>query len=341
MKLRTVLLFSAGITILTVAVGFGVGLLLTDHLPWMVVTAFVCTMLLVPVPALACLMVANVSFSLDGPDGRRFLRRLVYVVAGIQLLGVLGLVLVAIAVPDRAGYLAGVVALSIVLLWSGIRLGTRFQQRLIDESTEHRAWAAWPRSRVRRATFRIVIVFTIASMVSSGAVVVLGLTLGEGDGLSPGSSIIYGLTLGCFAASIACLVLAWPLVKDMRRVLGRDHATQKAIVRVVLRNKNDPLSEDAQDKAAAYAGIMAVYYPFQIAQLTLLFGGLWLQQVWNLPDGPSRPSDPLYPFALGMVIGLPLLVLISLPFIIRESRRARRYARDHPERSACAVKERR
>ncbi|VXB41848.1 hypothetical protein [Citricoccus sp. K5] len=49
MKLRTVLLFSAGITILTVAVGLGVGLLLADHLPWMVVTAFVCTMLLVPV----------------------------------------------------------------------------------------------------------------------------------------------------------------------------------------------------------------------------------------------------------------------------------------------------
>lgn len=338
MKLRSVLLFSAGITILTVTVGLGIGLLLADHQPWMVVTAFVCTMLLIPVPAMACLMVANVSFNLEGPDGRRFLRRLVYVVAGIQLLGVLGLVLVAIAAPDSAGYLVGVVVLSIVLLWSGIRLGMRFQQRLVDESAEHRTWASWPRSRVRRAILRVVVVFTIASMVGSGAILVLGLTLGEGDGLSPGSSIIYGLSLGCFAASIACLVLAWPLVKDMRRVLGRDHATQKAIVRVVLRNKNDPLSEDAQDKAAAYAGIMAVYYPFQIAQLTLLFGGLWLQQVWNLPDGPS---DPLYPVALGLVIGLPLLVLISLPIIIRECRRARRYARDHPERCPCPVKERR
>lgn len=338
MKLRSVLLFSAGIAILTLALGLGVGLLLADHEPWMVVTAFVSTMLLVPVPALACLMVANVSFNLGSPDGRQFLRRLVYVVAGIQLLGVLGLVVVAIAAPDSAGYLMGVVALSIVLLWSGIRLGMRFQQRLVDESSDHRAWAPWPRSRVRRAILRIVIVFAIASMVGIGAVVVLGQTLGEGDGLSLGSSIIYGLSFGCIAASIACLVVAWPLVKDMRRVLGRDHATQKAIVRVVLHNKNDPLSEDAQYKAAAYAGIMAVYYPFQIAQFALLFGGLWLQQVWALPDGPS---DPLYPFALGLVIGYPLLILISLPFIIREAGRARRYARDHAELCPCSVEKRR
>lgn len=327
-KLRWILLFSVGIGLLVAAVGLGAGLLLIEHDPWVAVTAFVATTLVVSTPALACLMVANLLFDLDQEDGRRFLRRFVYVTAGIQLLGVLGMVPVALAAPDSVGYLLGVVALSVVLLWCGVRLGTRFQRRLVVESAQHSAWSPWSKPRLRRAALRVVTVFALAGMIGCAAFVWWGFALDDGEGPSFGAPIVYGLSLGAIAAALACLVVSWPLVKDMRRVLGRDFATQKAIVRVVLRNKDDVLSEEAQHQAAAYAGIMAVYYRFQIAQFALLLGGLWLQQVWNLTSGPS---DSLVPLTLGLVIGIPLVFLTILPFIIREARRAKRYAIDHAE----------
>lgn len=152
--------------------------------------------------------------------------------------------------------------------------------------------------------------------------------LAEDDGTSHLAPIMYGVSFGFISASVACLVVAWPLVKDLRHALGRDYATQKAIGRVVLRNKNDYLSSDGERRAATYAGIMAVYLPFQTAQIVLLFAGLWVQHLWNLIDEASTAYSWL---TIGMVIGCPVLLAATLPFMIRQARNAKRYAVEHAD----------
>ncbi|WP_026536137.1 hypothetical protein [Arthrobacter sp. H14] len=328
MKLRWVFLFGGGIALLTAAVGVGAALLFDDSEPWVLIVTLLSAMLLITAPAIAGIWVANFTFDLESTDGRGVFRRLVLITTAIQLLGIVGLVFVAIAVPSATAFLVGVTALSAALLLVGLRIGIRLHRRMANGSRDGKAWSPWSPTLIRSKVMRVVVVFLIASVIGVGGLIGLRFIVTDPGEASSLAVVMYGFSFGFISASVACIVVAWPLVKDLRHALGRDYATQKAIGRVVLRNKDDELPEGGQQKATSYAAIMSVYLPFQIAQITLLFAGLWLQQLWNLIDESSTAYSSL---TLGLVISYPILLAAALPFIIRQARNAKRYAVEHAD----------
>lgn len=72
MRLLWIFVLSSAVVLLTMTVGIGAALLLDDHEPWVLLLTFVCVMLLIAIPSLAGIMVANFLFDIEKPDGRRF-----------------------------------------------------------------------------------------------------------------------------------------------------------------------------------------------------------------------------------------------------------------------------
>ncbi len=325
MKLRWIFLVAILGTVASGALGFGVALLVPADPEWLTFAAAFSAMGLALIPLLAGLTAATLIFDPDTTDGRKGFRRLVLVVGASELLAVLGAVVVAAAAPTITSSVVVVIIVSAVLLVVGLRVGGRIRRRTASAPKDAGPWVSWSPAVVRRKVTRIALVFVLVTMLATGVIVGLGLAFDEAGKLSVAEALV-GVALGLMSSSIACMVVSWPLAKDLRRALGNGYSEQKAIARVVLRGKSDDLSDEGRQRATTYARIAASYLPFQIAQLALLFGGLWLQQVWNLARGSI---DGLVTFTWIIVVTYPVLVAIILPMLVVQARRAKRYAAAH------------
>ena len=325
MKLRWIFLVAILGTLAAGALGVAVALLVPASPDWVMFVASLSAMSLLLIPLFAGLATATLIFDPDTADGRRGVRRLVLVVAALELLSAVGAVLVAVAVPAITPHVVGVIVVSVVLLVEGMRLGGRIRRRTARAAEDAAPWVSWSPAVVKRKVTRIVMVFVLVTVLATAAIVGLGIAFDEGGELS-GTVALVGLAPGLMSASIACMVVSWPLAKDLRRSLGNSYTEQKVIARVVLRGKDDELSEDGGLRAATYARIAASYLPFQIAQLVLLFAGIWFQQVWNLEQGSV---DGMITFTRVVVVAYPVLVAVILPMLVVQARRAGRYAAAH------------
>jgi hypothetical protein len=322
-KLRWTFLIAIGLALLAGAAGFGAAVLLPDD-PLLTFAAIMCVTALITVPVIAGLTIANLGFDPDSADGRVGMRRLLLVVAGLELLPAVGCLAVALTAPEATLYVGAAVVVSAALLVGGVRLGGRIQRLSVRESQDPPVGTSWSRTVVQRKVRKVLVVFVLGTAVGIAGMVALG---GESDErLDPVSAVTYGLPVGLIAAAIACMVVSWPLTKELRNAMGSGYAEQRAIVRVVLRGKADELSEPGARHAANYARIAAASLPFQAAQFALLFGGLWLTQMGIVVRGHGGELSPI---PLALVIAYPVFAVVFLPTLLRQTRRARRYAAAH------------
>lgn len=139
MTLGSMFLSAAAVAALTIASVVGVVSLVDDRRPWVILVTTTSTMLLILAPAIAGLMTANLNVGRDSDAAARIIRRLVLDVAGIQLVGILGLLFVAVAAPEPTVLLAVVAATSVLLLVASVRLGIG-QARARHHATRAQAW---------------------------------------------------------------------------------------------------------------------------------------------------------------------------------------------------------
>jgi hypothetical protein len=174
---------------------------------------------------------------------------------------------------------------------------------------------------LRRKITVIALTFVItAAVTGAGLSIVFGLLQGG----IPIDALMFALQLSFFAAAIAAAIVALPIDRAMRDATGRDLGRSQAFKKIVLQKKNIPLVPGDEPAAARYAALASAALSFQLVFFVVLYAGILLGQVPRLFDGDVG----WFSKALVGIMVVALLVLV--PMLIRQVRRARRYVREHP-----------
>ncbi|BDZ47128.1 hypothetical protein [Naasia aerilata] len=259
--------------------------------------------------------------------GRRYLLRMVVVTVALQVVGAVLAVLVAgeqrMPMWQPALYLALVAVLTV----ANVALARWVRRR--DDLRPPAPSAVWNRDVIRRKSRTVALWFLGALLVFGVGLFVLETVVPEaGDRDSSLMLVWLALSLAFLTGSFACMVVAWPLLRQVREVKGRYVSDLRTIARVVIKGKKEDLSEEEEGRAARYARIMTAYYPFQIAQFTFLYLGILCQQ---LPRALGDDGAGLRPFSVYLSVLLVVVFVVMVPLVLRQWRRAKRYAATHAD----------
>lgn len=254
-------------------------------------------------------------------DSRRYYRRVILVVIGLEVLA--AVVTVVYAVVTRAGalipiiFIGGGVLLTAVALLVGPAL-YRYDRTHRPPASD---WVAIEPSQISRRILATVITF-----VGVFALGIIG--LGIANTVFPRTLRVAQLLP--FALSFAFIISGGVSVfsttgwnRRLRDVTDRDPSRLRRVARVVLRNKNIDLDDRDLVAAARCAAVISVTMPFQLANIVLLYAGLLLQQIPALQNGSANE------YSIIVIILLIAFLVVLLPLQIVRIRRARQYARTH------------
>ncbi|AMM21210.1 hypothetical protein AX769_15040 [Frondihabitans sp. PAMC 28766] len=255
-------------------------------------------------------------------SSRRYFRRTVCVVVGLEILAAVVIVVYALSTAASALIPVLFIGSGVVLTALALLIGPalyRYDEARRPASSD---WVAIEPALIRRRIVAVAITFLGVLALSVIAFTIL-------DGVAP-----HSLTIGqdfAFAVEFACFVSAFVAIfstvgwnRRMRDITDRDPSRLRRVARVVLRNKKEDLDEQDLEAAARYAAFIPITMTFQIAYFILLYAGIVLEQVDQLRDGDS---DHL---AVPLIALFVAILVILVPLQITRIRRARRYAREHP-----------
>lgn len=298
--------------------------------PMLLLSSFA-VMMVTMAPIFAGSMLALSPIDPKLPEGRRYFRRRIAMFVCVQLLGVVGIVAFAV-IEGSPWWLPVVITAAGVLLAALCRpVGDSLRRRGTTSPPTRHPNRELTRQERSRKVRRVAITFAVTLVVASAALTAVFFALpAEGDDRAEvlTFAFMFGASFACLAAGLACVVVSWPLVRSLRDKLGSDPREHRLIKRVVIRGKNDELTREQSERAAAYAVVLSDFYPFQIAQLLLLYAALLLQQGVSLM---SNPDSELRWLAIGVAILLLVVIIVYLPMTIRHVRRVRRYAAEPRE----------
>jgi hypothetical protein len=273
--------------------------------------------------ALGLVVVQSPPASVPGREARRPVRLLV-AVGVITLLVVVQLVaavLAGVAFPVVAGVLLGLVGTAAASWILGVRAGVVLddRQREREESgTPESSDLGWTPEAIRRKVRVVIVTFLVALAASSILAVVLAVT-GE-DG--PEETWTFIVQLSFTSAAIACVAVAFPAQLAVSPIVrGLDMADRKAVGRRV-NGKADLLAPDLEWRAARMAAVMRVSQPFLMAQTLLIFVGIVV---------PTIARGVFDTWVILMFAVLAVLMLATLPLIIRQHRAVKRFAEETRE----------
>ncbi|MEZ2390192.1 hypothetical protein AB6813_11700 [bacterium RCC_150] len=254
---------------------------------------------------------------------RRFYKRWLWVVMGLEFLGAIAIIVFAVVVQSPVWlpvlFIAGGIALTGISLLLG-----RFLLRHDEAHPRPPVWAPITRNEIRRKIAIVAITFAVVFAV---AIVVLGV-FGVGSNkaaLQNGVQPLFALAFALLAAGFACVIVSLPLNRRLRDAVGRDLGTIRKVAKVVLSNKKLDLDQSEQVAAAKYAAVIPTTLSFILSYLTLLYLGLGTQQVQHLISGQADA------FTIGFSAFLIVALVILIPIYAVRIRRARAYARDHAD----------
>jgi MFS family permease len=252
------------------------------------------------------------------PDGRRFFQRGAVVLGTLVAAAIIALVVVAVL-----GELAAPVALALVgsgLLYVALNvIGGEFLRRR-DERLRPTRRAPSPldedatRRRIRLAALLFVGVLLVGVLVT----VVVALVWGDAGDVPPllGLSVLFA----ALAAGFSILNAIMTLNAAGREVIGTDTARAKRIGRL-LRGKDVDVSPEERDLAIRYAPIARSLAGWNLAQFSLLYVGLFAQ---NLGRFLGEKSD----FSLFSGVFSAALVIVGvtlIPMMLRQRSRIDRF----------------
>jgi hypothetical protein len=271
------------------------------------------------------------------PQGRRYFQRLAGISAGTQLLGAIGIVVFAIVQGAPSWLPVSIIAAGAVLTTVSILAAEALRRREAAGSRIGGANRELTRQERNRKARGVAITFAVTLVVASAVMISVMFALLDDDD-DPAQllavSIAFGITFAFLAASIACLVVGWPLVRALRDHLGPDPKDHRLLKRVVVRGKSEELDAEQSERAVRYAVVLADFLPFQLAQFLLLYAALLLQQGISLL---SNPDSELRGLTIGLAVFLLAVLITCLPIFLRQFRRVRNYAADHRHLTAQPV----
>jgi hypothetical protein len=165
---------------------------------------------------------------------------------------------------------------------------------------------------------------TLAVAVTVALILTVG-DSGDRDPVSTLNALALALAVAAFAATGVSLAAVFASNARTRAVLGTDVSRSQRISRVVLRGKDEPLSDEEHDLAARFAPLAATTVGWTVAELAFLYLALALQnaaRVWS--------TDGVDGFALTIVILLVVASALFFPAMVKQRRRALRFAAAHP-----------
>jgi len=246
---------------------------------------------------------------------RQRARRLLGWMLGVQAGGA-ALVLLSAWLGDPpvwlpASFVALGAALTLVALVAGPAVGEHVRQ-----GAEPVAWREVPHGEVRRGVRTVTLAFVLTFVPAA-----VGLSFVPLDDDDSGADLLFvAAGLGFLAASIACTVVSFRLMKQAGAVIGRDHDRARRIGKAVLSRRPLELGPDDERVAARWASVSAVSLPVQYAQSATLFAGLICNQL------PQALGDDDSTFPRVLVVAMVVMLLGFTPFFLTRTTRARRYA---------------
>lgn len=324
---------AAAALLLVVAVPIGATLLIVvvverPTVP-LLTLSLLATLVLTITPVVAAATVVLSPVHTELLEGRRHFRRLAIIWVGIQLVGAIGIVAFAI-VEGAPWWLPAVIITAGVVLTAVCSLVGKFLRR-------REAAAPWMGGRDRGLTRQernrkvraVAITCAVTLAVAFAVLTTVGYAIPDEDDDPAGAlalALLWGVSFAFLAASIACLVVCWPLIRTLRDHLGPNLKDHRLIRRVVVRGKREELTAEQSERAAKFAVVLSDSFPFQLAQLLFIYVAVLVQQaaiLFSSPDSELR----------GMMIGIGVLLLVVLvvylPIALRQRRRVRSYAAQH------------
>ena len=254
------------------------------------------------------------------PESRGAYRRWLWAVTGLELFGMIAIIVYAVSV--RAPWWIPVVSIAgaVTLAALGVMVG-RYLLRYEEAHPRPSSWALVTRGEIRR---KIAIVSVTFVGVFVLAVVVITIFGAGVEARTRTGLLLYGLGFALFAAGFACILVALPLNRRLRDAVGRSLGLQRKVARVVLANKRIDLDESEQAAAMKYAAVAPTVLGFTLAYLVLLYLGLGIEQLIQLSSGEGNP------FTIGISVFLVAALAVFVPINLVRIRRARQYARSEP-----------
>ncbi|MBF4580319.1 hypothetical protein [Frigoribacterium sp. VKM Ac-2530] len=242
-------------------------------------------------------------------------RRLLGWMLGVQAGGA-ALVLLSAWLSDPpawlpASFVALGAALTVVALVAGPAVGEHVRQ-----GAEPVEWRQVPRGEVRRGVRTVTLAFVLTFLPAA-----VGLSFVPLDDDDSGADLLFvAAGLGFLAASVACTVVSFRLMKQAGAVIGRDHDRARRIGKAVLSRRPLELGPDDERAAARWASVSAVSLPVQYAQSATLFAGLICNQL------PQALGEDGWIFSRVLMVVMAAMLLGFAPFFLTRASRARRYA---------------
>ena len=185
------------------------------------------------------------------------------------------------------------------------------------------SWPPFTPAEMRARVRGVAIVFVTASVLGFVAAAwVMSVVDGGDAGYRWGASVAYAVSIGLLVASVACLFATSGLVKAVRARFDPSFPWRKDVSELITRGRGDSIADDKRELAARYAAVLAVYLPFQLAQLVLLYIGLAGLQLAALLDGSAGDNAPL---RVGIAVLVTLAVMVSVPYSLLQIARVRKY----------------
>jgi hypothetical protein len=297
--------------------------------------AIFAALLLVMLPPLAGFTAAVLTSDPRAPAGHRQFRTVIVVSAVLVLAGALTLVLSAGSGWVSGGATAVIVGGSVILTAGSLAVGLVIRRR--DAA---RARVPWKPQAVKAATVRTYVLrvawtFVITLLVAVVSFVLLGVWGKEEDGFIL-TGVLLAISIAFIAASMACLVVVFPLSFRARDIFDGDAALQRRVTKMVAgrpRTSTSSASDERLDAdasaataAARYASVAAILLPFQLSQSGLILAGVAFGQLSSV----TMPDNDLIVLNIVLVAFVVIVAPIATPFALRQLRRVRKYRDDHP-----------
>lgn len=256
-------------------------------------------------------------------ESKRFFKRWLWVVAGLEFLGAIAIIAYAVAAQLPVWIPVLFVAGGIGLTGISLLIG-RFLLRRDEAHPQPSRWAPITRKEIRRKIAIVAITFVAVFAV---ALVVLGVLIAGSSGAAShrGVQPLVALAFALLAAGFACVIVSLPLSRRLRDAVGRDLGTIRKVAKVVLSNKKLDLDQSEQVAAAKYAAVIPTALSFMLGYLILLYLGLGIQQVQQFVSGQADA------FQIGFSAFLVVALVVFIPIYVVRIRRARIYASSHAD----------
>lgn len=260
------------------------------------------------------------------PESRRYYARWWWITVALEILAAIALIIFAIGSAPiwLAPLFIAVGAILTVIAPVIGRALLRYERKRRPDADALENWTPITRDQIARKVRAVAITFVVTFVIAIIAIAILGHFVGKALDTF-GTEATFAAEFAFIAGALACIIVTFPLNRQVRESTTRDIGVVRKIGRVVLRGKTADLSSDEEIAAAKYAVVISITLPFTLAYVAMLYIGIGIGQVRSLSsDHPSGISL----FVIWLYVAL-LVVLVPL-YIVR-IRRARRYAREHAD----------